>query len=137
MAKWEIRYCYDVWGNAEDGWEVNDTMSIGTFDIADEVIENDKKLLEFLTKHEFLFKGDIYEVDGDYQCIEIRDRRTQYPLLHLFMQNQEVLTDCDWATKVLIEYIEEAEREPWRTKQIIDFYNVCKKKGMTIKVVKE
>ena len=87
MAKWEIRYCCDVWGDLEEGWEVNDTMSIGTFDIPEDVIEDDKKLLEFLVEHTNLSTSDtsIIEVYGEYDTLEIREKETQFPLYWLIM----------------------------------------------------
>ena len=85
--KWEIRDCFDVWGNEKDGWEVNDTASAGEFEIPEEIIEHDKRLLEFLVEHTRLQTSDLrkLEVDSDYGVIEVRDRKTKCPLYWLMM----------------------------------------------------
>ena len=33
MTKYLVRYCFDVWGNAEDGWQVNDVTTLGHVEI--------------------------------------------------------------------------------------------------------
>ena len=85
--KWEIRDCFDVWGNEKDGWEVNDTASAGKFEIPEEIINDDKRLLEFLVAHTRLQTTDRrrLEVNGDYGCIEVRERKSKRPLYWLMM----------------------------------------------------
>jgi len=56
-------YTYDLWGNSEDGFEVNDIMSTGlTYDIPDEA--TDAEILAIV------FEGDkeSFEVNGNYCC---------------------------------------------------------------------
>lgn len=82
---WEIRDVFDVWGNEKDGWEVNDTASVGEFEIPENIIEDDKKLLEFFVEHGWLVSSDRrqLEVNGDFGAIEILERKTGRPLYWL------------------------------------------------------
>lgn len=84
-TKWEIRDCFDVWGNEQDGWDINDSYRVGEFDIPGEVIDNDKKLLEFVKAHTTLSTSDMrrIEVDGDCDVVMIKARKTQMPLFTL------------------------------------------------------
>lgn len=82
--KWEIRDVFDVWGD-ENGWEVNDTASVGEFEIPENIIEDDKKLLEFFVEHGWLVSSDLrqLEVTADFGVIEILERKTGRPLYWL------------------------------------------------------
>ena len=54
-------YTYDLWGNSEDGYEVNDVASTGlTYDIPDEA--KDDEILAIV------FEGDkgSFEINGNY-----------------------------------------------------------------------
>ena len=56
-------YSYDLWGNSEDGYEVNDVASTGlTYDIPDQA--SDDEILSIV------FEGDkgSFEVNGNYCC---------------------------------------------------------------------
>lgn len=55
MTKYEVVYYYDVWGNAEDGYDVNDLSRIGYVSLPDNYAERD--ILNALI--------DIGAIDGD------------------------------------------------------------------------
>ena len=91
---WNIKRCIALHDDIEDAWEVTDTEEVGTFDIPDDVIENDAKLLEFLVEHEVLIPNviDLVEVWGDCGCLEIREKEVECPLYYLFMVDYEPST---------------------------------------------
>ena len=89
MTTWEIRDCYDVWGNQKDGWRVNDSLIVGTYNFPERIIENDKALLVRLKEMNLLTTSDLRKiaVDGDYGVIEIKERKTEKPLFWMFKRN--------------------------------------------------
>jgi len=93
MAKWEVRNCFDVWGNEKDGWEVNDSTSCGCFDIPETIINNDGKLLQFMVASGWLATSDRrrIEVDGECDIIEIRERKSKRPLYWLTLIDTEYM----------------------------------------------
>ena len=60
---------YDLWGNEQDGYEVNDVYSQGSdFVFAESVVENDRELVKNLKKMLNLKKGlklSFFDVDGE------------------------------------------------------------------------
>jgi hypothetical protein len=57
MAKWRW-YEYDVWGNKKDGYEVNQVFRTAQiFDLSEESLNSDKKIIDYLRKEEFIKKG--------------------------------------------------------------------------------
>ena len=56
MPKTYEVWSYDVWGNAEDGYEVNDRCKIGTVELPDKPTEKD--VLEAISEY-----WDISQVD--------------------------------------------------------------------------
>ena len=87
MAIWEVRDCFDVWGNKKDGYEINDSANMGRYEISDNIIDDDKKLLEFMVSHNWLTTSDRRKltVNGECGIIEIMERKTERPLYLLVM----------------------------------------------------
>jgi hypothetical protein len=77
----------DVWGNDDDGYEVNDRCKVGTIDLdATTVIDSDQGLMEALIEAGYLKPGSdsVGEVEGesDYTLF-IGDGDTGCPWLQL------------------------------------------------------
>lgn len=77
-------YTYDVWGNARDGYEVNDRYRFGTYSHVDALVARDDKLLtRFLKEIGFLKKGvqtRSLEFDGDDTFVYVTAVKDGYPL---------------------------------------------------------
>ena len=93
MAKTKIRYAeyklidyYDVWGNEDNGWEVNNlcdvTETYGTITISDDAC--DEEIIDFLIQINYLAPEvkKNFEVSGDDMMIEI-SLDNGYPLCRL------------------------------------------------------
>ena len=87
---WDLR-TYDVWGNAKDGYEVNDTFGAGSVELRLKV-----ELCNAGTPQEFTSAypsaGQVQRVlgtraglslDGDDTCIYVNRERDSYPLAEL------------------------------------------------------
>lgn len=105
-TKWELR-TYDVWGNAKDGFEVNDTFRQGTIDLKLEA-----KKYNAGTSHEFLSASPTdkqlravfgtragIETDGDDMTIYVRRTRDDYPLGEIYCTSHESLSPIREAKK--------------------------------------
>ena len=75
METWVV-YDLDVWGNEEDGYEVNDWWAVGELSFTDEEIQDDKVILEKMKKAGYLKTSDMrkLEVVADYGFIQIAER---------------------------------------------------------------
>ena len=67
-------YSYDVWGNEEDGYEVNDVFrTTETVELDDEKIQSDTELFKELKKQGFIDQPGVqsrhFETDGDEEII--------------------------------------------------------------------
>jgi len=75
----------DVWGNAKDGYDVNQSFATGvTVDIPD--VDNDADIIVELIDHAMLSPGcstDNIEIDGDDYCLYINRKEDCYPLFEL------------------------------------------------------
>jgi len=74
----------DVWGNQEDGWEVNDSYTVGSIDIDD--VDNDDGIVLALIAEDILApdaNSRNIEIDGDKFFLYIYDKETFRPLIHL------------------------------------------------------
>ena len=78
MREWRF-WSYDVWGNARDGFEVNDRFEIDKVYIDDEIVKNDKKLASLVRKIFGLRKIKL-SFDGDDSTIFIEAARDGYPI---------------------------------------------------------
>lgn len=80
-TKWKLVNYFDVWGDEEGGWQVNDLcVEFDDLNITDDA--TDKDILEYLRQIGFLSTSDmrrLYLEDmGD--MIEIYQRKDNYPL---------------------------------------------------------
>jgi len=77
-----VFYAYDVWGNREDGWEVNDRQQVGAATIYAFTDGNeDDKILESVRK---LYGFDVKEIEifenSDEHVIMFQNKETKKPL---------------------------------------------------------
>ncbi len=84
MDTWTLINYFDVWGNAEDGYEVNNQCVeaediVITDDATDEAIINYLQLAGYLNTNEM----SLFEVDCNGDFIEICARETGMPLYSL------------------------------------------------------
>lgn len=81
---YEIVDCYDVWGNDEDGYEVNDVMLVGTIELPENVSDTDiiKILKEYGALGKFASKDNI-SIERDDMFIEVFNKDNGYPLHQL------------------------------------------------------
>ena len=76
----------DVWGNAEDGYEVNDSFRIGSIEIDQDC--SDLKVIETLIDAGYLDSCamELAEVEcSDEHFIHIRQKSDTRPVLNLFL----------------------------------------------------
>jgi hypothetical protein len=75
---------YDVWGNARDGWEVNDSFASGTFD-SDKPVKDltDPEIKEILGIH----PNVKIDTDGDEMIVYVNRRRDGYPLGEIYQED--------------------------------------------------
>lgn len=82
MAQWKL-YSYDVWGNAEDGYEVNDVIGPHeTVELSEEDLKTDKSLHKALLREGIFkksYKYGSFEYDGDEDIIYIERSKDGYP----------------------------------------------------------
>lgn len=64
-------YAYDVWGNEEEGYDVNDILPGKVMDIPQETLENDSRFIRALE-----YEGCIAMADGDGWIIQGEDEFT-------------------------------------------------------------
>lgn len=82
MSKYNLINYFDVWGNEEEGYEVNN-LCIEERDIVITDDATDKDILEFLVAIGFLNTSDeskVYLQDYGYGMIEIYQKEHNYPL---------------------------------------------------------
>lgn len=74
---------YDVWGNAADGWEVNDQFNEGDFEIPDNATP--KQIITELFKWGYVAQPDLrkYVVEDTGSGIEIYAKKGNRPLFGL------------------------------------------------------
>ena len=78
MREWRF-WSYDVWGNAREGYEVNDRYEIDKVYIDDSIIEDKKKLSSLIRKVYGLKKIQL-SFDGGERNIYIEASRDGYPI---------------------------------------------------------
>lgn len=83
--KYKLIDYYDVLGNKEDGYEVNNLYTYATgIEIADNATDAD--IINYLKSINFLSEKvttETVEVDGDGLFIELTEKETGYPLCRL------------------------------------------------------
>ena len=85
MIEFKVYYL-DVWGNEEDGFEVNDRSQCGTIQLPTDFTDQD--LIRELIENDILnaFSGtvkDKFTIDGDDTLIMIDEKSNGRPLLQL------------------------------------------------------
>jgi hypothetical protein len=97
---WELR-TYDVWGNAKDGFELNDTYCAGTAELTLQVIVNNAGLAE---EFESAYPSDSQirralnlrrfklELDGDDLTIYVNRAKDGYPLGEMHCTSHDSLS---------------------------------------------
>ena len=78
---------FDVWGNATDGWEVNDLTTVED-DIVIAEDSTDEEIIDFLIRIEYLkpeAKENIHLESQDNEFIEIVQTKDDYPYGRLEM----------------------------------------------------
>ena len=78
---------FDVWGNATDGWEVNDITTVEDDIILAEDL-TDEEIIDFLIQIEYLkpeAKGNVYLESQDNEMIEIVQTKDDCPIGRLEM----------------------------------------------------
>lgn len=78
---------FDVWGNAEDGWEVNDLTTVED-DIVITEDSSDEDIIDFLIQIEYLkpeAKELVHLESYDNEMIEIVQTKDDYPIGRLEM----------------------------------------------------
>ena len=78
---------FDVWGNATDGWEVNDLTTVED-DIVISEDASDEEIIDFLVRIEYLkpeAKENVYLESYDNEMIEIVQTKDDYPIGRLEM----------------------------------------------------
>jgi hypothetical protein len=97
---WELR-TYDVWGNARDGYEVNDTFRAGETAIRCKVeVNNAGTPQEFLSaypsdsqiRQALNLRRFKLELDGDDLNIYVNRAKDSYPLGELYCTSHESLS---------------------------------------------
>lgn len=80
--KYKLIDYYDVLGNEEDGYEVNNVNTVVTgIEITDDATDTD--IINYLKSINFLSENattETVELDGDDFYIELTERETGYPL---------------------------------------------------------
>lgn len=80
-----ILYDLDVWGNEDDGFEVNDWWAVKNLEFTEMEIQDDQAILNRLKEEGCLATSDpkYVEVVADYGFIQINVRDTGRPLYNL------------------------------------------------------
>jgi hypothetical protein len=72
----------DVWGNAEDGWDINDYYSQGKVEIKDDA--SDDEILDILTEEGYIKDKPAFQVvNSDESMISIDMVSDGYPAFEL------------------------------------------------------
>lgn len=82
-------YSYDVWGNAKDGYDVNELYKFGTFELAwnDIDLDDNKSVLRFLKNIGFIkksvkLKSLAFDGDPDF-TIFVSDAKDGQPICEI------------------------------------------------------
>lgn len=84
MATYTLINYFDVWGNEEDGYEVNNQcIEVEDVVIADDATDQD--IIDYLFNNEYLRDDDVslYEIEDNGDFIEICVKETMMPLYSL------------------------------------------------------
>lgn len=84
MATYALINYFDVWGNAEDGYEVNN-QCIEAEDVIITEDATDQDIIDYLFNNEYIIDDDVnlYEIEDNGDFIEIYVKETMMPLYSL------------------------------------------------------
>ena len=90
-SRWALINYTDVWGNAEDGWEVNNLCREYDDLWLDDTIEP-QEVIEYLHETGFLTTADmsLFEIIDDGDMIEVNAAEDGQPLFRLEMMREEM-----------------------------------------------
>ena len=83
-VKYDLYNYFDVWGNEEDGWEVNNLcVEKRNIEMTDDC--SDKDIISWLYWNEFVTTEDVekFEIECMGEFIEIFEKETMKPLYSL------------------------------------------------------
>jgi hypothetical protein len=83
-------YTLDVWGNQEDGYDVNDSFSQGTIALPDGFTDND--LLKAIADKIGLSNPQLAQIEDHGEFIEVTDKTNGIPVFHLYYDNEPEFT---------------------------------------------
>lgn len=87
MQTWNV-FTYDVWGNDEDGFEVNDRYDWGSVKLPEDA---PGKVVIQTIKDFGIFAQDAlaeeFKIDGDGSIMVIEDARNDCPLCELILED--------------------------------------------------
>lgn len=83
-SKWQLIDYFDVWGNAKDGWEVNNLCVVEENIWLDDSVTN-KEILKYLEEIGYLSTSDMRKLVIEDWCdiLEICRRKDRMPLYSL------------------------------------------------------
>jgi hypothetical protein len=84
MYRWDV-YGLDVWGNEEDGFEVNDSWKIGSVRLGED--PTDEEITSALIGNGYLksrVTADQLDIDGDDMSLFVSDIDTGEPVFNMF-----------------------------------------------------
>ena len=83
-TKWQLIDYFDVWGNAKDGWDINDCCVVEENIWLDNSVTN-KEILKYLENIGYLNTSDMRKlvVEDMGDIIEINQRKGNKPLYSL------------------------------------------------------
>ncbi|MCI0556974.1 MAG: hypothetical protein MN733_00645 [Nitrososphaera sp.] len=81
---------YDVWGNEDDGYFVNDYFPTGSqVTLSERQLSNDNLLVKALAKKITFHKASNLEIDGDDEIIYVNAASTGKPLFELRLSERD------------------------------------------------
>lgn len=81
--KWRLIYHYDVWGNPEDGFEVNDSREAGIIELTEEA--TNEEIISIIKEHLYIFDDEIIRIEWNSdETITIDETTTGRPLFTLW-----------------------------------------------------
>jgi len=83
-SKWQLIDYFDVWGNAKDGWDINNCRVVEENIWLDDSV-TDKEILKYLEKIGYLNTSDMRKLVVEDLCdiLEICQRKGNKPLYSL------------------------------------------------------
>lgn len=87
MKKFQVIDYFDVWGNAEEGYEINDQINVGVIEVPDDY--GLSSILEAMREKEYFNSSatiDTVELDEyDFECYNLIGKSSGKPLYGLVL----------------------------------------------------